>query len=299
MRHLLWTLLAAVGLSPTPLAAESVQVLGQVILGETRMDGEKIGEFSALVRDPDGAGVLAISDRGYIVRLDLSIVDGRLNDVVPVSVHVLTSADSTAMRDQDFNPEGAALLGDGTVAIVSEDGPRLAVFDLQGNWLRDEALPVPVQNAAQQASEKDGLESLAWTEARGFISATEEPQMGHDRDKHAIYSTLQDPVAFSTEGSDDVSIKGMETVGNRLIILERSRDDVTRAIQPWLRLVDMDACAAEPRCETRQLPIALDGLADADFEGLVALDDKTFLMVSDDKIDGKLRSVFVLMKIED
>lgn len=299
MRHLLWTLLAAVGLSPTPLAAEAVQVLGQVILGETRMDGEKIGEFSALVRDPDGAGVLAISDRGYIVRLDLSIVDGRLNDVVPVSVHVLTSADSTAMRDQDFNPEGAALLGDGTVAIVSEDGPRLAVFDLQGNWLRDEALPVLVQNAAQQASEKDGLESLAWTEARGFISMTEEPQTGRDRDKHAIYSTLQDPVAFSTEGSDDVSIKGMETVGNRLFILERSRDDVTRAIQPWLRLVDMDACAAEPRCETRQLPISLDGLADADFEGLVALDDKTFLMISDDKIDGKLRSVFVLMKIED
>jgi hypothetical protein len=299
MRQFLWTLLVVTWSVPLPSAAESVRVLGRVILGETRMDGEKIGEFSALVRDPDGTGVLAISDRGYLARLDIGLVDGQLRRVTPVSVFVLKAADGSAMRDQNFNPEGAAMLDDGTLAIVSEDGPRLAVFDLQGNWLRDEHLPVAVADATHQANEKDGLESLAWTRARGFMSMTEEPQTGNSRDKHTIYSVLQDPVSFSSAGSDFVSIKGMETVGNHLILLERSRDDVTRAIQPWLRFVDLDACTADMICRTRQLPIQLDGLPDADFEGLVALDDHTFLAVSDDKIDGDLRSVFVLLNVAD
>lgn len=48
----------------------------------------------------------------------------------------------------------------------------------------------------------------------------------------------------------------------------------------------------------QQLSLDLDGLSDANFEGLVALDDMTFLMVSDDRIAGDLRSVFVLFRIE-
>lgn len=298
MRYVSWILLAAVGLTPLPLSAQTVRVLGQVILGEMRIDGERIGEFSALVRDPDGTDILAISDRGYMARLDLTIVGDRLVAVNPISVHVLKAADGTDMRDQDFNPEGAALLDDGTIAIVSEDGPRLAVFDAHGVWLRDEGLPVPVQNAARQASVKDGLEALAWNAASGYMSITEEPQIGHERGSHILYRSLQDPIPFSSGNPDFVSIKGMDTTRHGLVLLERSRDDVTRAIQPWLRLIDFDDCWGQGLCKTIQLPILLDGLADADFEGLAGVDETTFLMVSDDKIDGDLRSVFVLLRIE-
>lgn len=293
-----WILLATIAGALLSVAAETVTVLGQIVLGESKLDGEKIGEFSALVRDPDGAGVLGISDRGYMARLDIGMTDGRLTHVTPVSVHVLTGSDGGAMRDQDFNPEGAALLGDGTIAIVSEDGPWLAVFDTRGQWLRDEALPAPLRDAALQASEKDGVEALAWTDSHGFLAMTEEPQTGNARDSHVVYSALSGSSGFSSGDSDFVSIKGMETVANRLVLLERSRDDSTRAIQPWLRLIDIDACLGQSRCDTRQVPIALDGLPDADFEGLVALDDTTFLIVSDDKIAGDLRSVFVLLRID-
>ena len=202
------------------------------------------------------------------------------------------------MRDQGFNPEAAALLDDGTVAIVSESGPRLSVFDPQGNWLCDEALPVPVRDASLQASEKDGIEALAWTATTGFIAMTEEPQLGKPRDLHALHSTLSGSAEFSTGQADSISIKAMETVGNQLVILERTRDDVTEAIQAWLRLIDIDTCFGQSQCVAQQLSLDLDGLSDADFEGLVALDDMTFLMVSDDRIAGDLRSVFVLFRIE-
>lgn len=280
------------------LTAETVTVLGQVVLGETKLDGEKIGEFSALVRDPDGEGVLAISDRGYVARLDIGMTDGRLTGVTPVSVHVLTGSDGGAMRDYGFNPEGAALLDDGTIAIVSEVGPQLAVFDAQGQWLRDEALPVPLRDAALQFSIKTGVEALAWTATTGFIATTEEPQTGNARNRHTLYSTLSGLARFSSGDSVFVRIKDMEAVANRLVLLERSRDDATKAMQPWLRLIDIDTCFGQAECETKQFPIAIDGLSDANFEGLVALDDSTFLMVSDDKIAGDLRSVFVLFRIE-
>ena len=50
-------------------------------------------------------------------------------------------------------------------------------------------------------------------------------------------------------------------------------------------------------CVTKALPIGLNGLSDADFEGLVSLDDQTFLMVSDDKVGGDLRTVFVMFRL--
>lgn len=281
-----------------PAMAQTVTLQGQVILGETKLDGEKIGEFSALVPAPDGKGVLAISDRGYLARLDVAISDGKLASVTPVSVHVLTGADGTALRDQDFNPEGAALLPDGTIAIVSENGPRLAIFDASGKWLRDEALPEALRDASQQASRKDGIEALAWTEKTGFLAMTEEPQSGQPRDRHMVQSTLAGATGFSTGDADSVSIKGMETVGERLFILERTKDDTTRALVPWLRILDLGACMGQPDCPTQQLPIPVADLPEADFEGLAALPDGHFLMVSDDKIAGDLRSVFVLFGVE-
>lgn len=299
MKMTLLTIIAPLLVAPVPVSAEAVTVLGQVVLDESKFGGEKIGEFSALVRDPDGQGVIAVSDRGYLARLDLEIVGGRLTGVVPVAVHVLTGKDGQALRDQDFNPEAAALLGDATLAIASETGPRLAVFDSQSNWLRDEVLPDGVADASVQASAKDGIEALAWTPADGFIAVTEEPQAGTPRHRHTLYSTGSGSGSFSTGSADSVSIKGMETDGDQLILLERTRDDVTQAIRPWLRRIDLGACLGHETCASDQISIGLDGLADADFEGLVALGGGKLLMVSDDKIDGDLRSVFVLVQIGD
>lgn len=284
-------LIPAFALLASPALAQTVTNAGQVVLGESRLDDEKIGEFSALVRDPDGEGVIAISDRGYLAHLDLTIEDGRLTGVTPVKAFVLTGPDGS-MRDQSFDPEGATLLDDGTIAIVSETGPRLAVFDTEGNWLRDEALPEPLQAAAK----KDGIESLAWTAEAGFIAMTEEPQQG-PRHVHTLHSTKAGSTSFASTG-DSVSVKGMEAVGDRLFILERTRNKDADTMTPFLRIMEPATCLGQEDCATVQLPIPVDGIQDADFEGLAGLDDNTFLMVSDDKIDKDLRSVFVMFRVE-
>jgi hypothetical protein len=297
--HLILTGSACLSLMalPTEAGAQTLRVLEQLTLGESRMSGEKVGEFSAMVRDPAGGGVLAISDRGYIARFAVDTTGDRLARLELVAVHLLVAADGVPMRDKDFNPEGATLLDDGTIAIVDEAGPKLAVFDRTGQWLRDEVLPLPLQDGTKQASAKDGIEAISWTAGTGFIAVTEEPQLGEPRHLHTVHSTLGAPAQISVPGDESISIKSMEPVGQQLFILERTRDNATDALTPWLRIVDPKACPLSAPCTGTQLPIAVDGIANADFEGLAALGDGLFLMVSDDKIDGDLRSVFVLFRV--
>jgi len=290
--------LLTAALSPAAARADAVQVLDVLIMGEIRVAGEKVGEFSALVRDPSGNGLLAISDRGYLVRLAVEIEGDTLTSADVMALHVLSGPDGRPLREREFNPEAAATLPDGTIAIVDETAARLAVFDTTGQWLRDEVLPAAIDDVALQASANDGIEALAWTPATGFIAVTEEPQLGQPRDLHSVRTTQAGTWSIDLADQDSISIKAMESVGDQLFVLERVRDSQSDALTPYLRILDRPECQAATTCTGRRLSIDLGGLTDADFEGLVHLGDGRFLMVSDDKISGDLRSVVVLFTID-
>lgn len=290
--------LAATTLAGNAALGQTASILDVVVLDEPRVDGEKFGEFSALVRHPDGSGVIAVSDRGYIADIGVTVVDGRLALALPDTVQFLTGADGEDLQDAGFNPEGATLLADGSIAIVSETGPALAVFDRTGQWLRNAELPAGLRDASLQSSRKDGVEALAWTEATGLLAMLEEPALGQPRNGHSLHTELAGVSALDLPGTESISIKGMETAGGQLLILERTRDDATDALLPHLRRVDLAACLATADCTGQSVPIIVPGISDADFEGLAVLDDGQYLIVSDDKIDGLVRSVFVLFRLE-
>jgi hypothetical protein len=286
------------GLHSAPAWSQTVRLVDHLILGESKIDGEKIGEFSALVVAPDRNGLIAVSDRGYLARLAVIITGKDLMAVEVLSVHVLTGPDGRAVRDKDFSPEAAAALPDGSIAIADETTARLMVFDTMGTWLRDDLLPEALRDIRLQASEKDGVESLAWTEATGFLAMTEEPQQGFGRNEHTLRTTLAGDWTISVEGPESVSIKGMEAAGGRIFLLERTRDDITDALRPSMRIIDPAACQSTQACTGTAHPVTVPGIEDADFEGIAALGDGLLLLVSDDKIDGDLRSVFALIAVE-
>lgn len=286
------------GLHAAPAWSQTVRLVDHLILGESKIDGEKIGEFSALVVAPDGNGLIAVSDRGYLARLAVTIEGEDLVAVELLSVHVLTGPDGRALRDDDVSPEGAAMLPDGTIAIVDETTARLMVFDAMGTWLRDDLLPEALRDVGLQASETDGVEALAWTEATGFLAIPEEPQQGFGRNDHRLRTTLAGDWTLAIEGLEAISIKGMEAADSRIFVLERTRDGRTDALRPYLRILDPVACQSARACTGATYPVSVPGIEDADFEGIAALGDGLLLLVSDDKIDGDLRSVFALIAIE-
>jgi uncharacterized protein YjiK len=290
-------LLVAMAFAPAVALADAVQVLDVVILGESRVAGEKVGEFSALVFDQNSQTLFAISDRGYIATLAVDLAGDRFARVAVTALHVLSGPDGAPILEGTFNPEAAAMLPDGAIAIVDETAARLAAFDATGQWLRDEALPETVRDVTLQASDKDGIEALAWTPVTGFVAMTEEPQLGQPRHVHVAHTAEGRDWVIDATGPESVSIKAMESVGDQFFVLERTRNNQTDALTPYLRILDRADCQAATTCTGRRLSINLGDLVDADFEGLVHLGNGRFLMVSDDKIDGDLRSVFVLFAV--
>ena len=286
------------GLHAAPAQSQTLRLVDHLILGESKIDGEKIGEFSALVVAPDGNGLIAVSDRGYLARLAVTVAGKDLAAVEVLSVHVLIGPDGRALRDDDVSPEAAAVLPDGSIAIVDETTARLMVFDTMGTWLRDDLLPEALRDTRLQATEKDGVEALAWTEGTGFLAITEEPQQGFKRNEHTLRTASAGDWAVVDNGPDALGIKGLEAADGRIYVLERSRDDITDALRPYLRILDPVACQSAQACSGTTYPVSVPGIEDADFEGIAALGDGLLLLVSDDKIDGDLRSVFALIAVE-
>lgn len=285
-------------LAASPAWPETVRLLDHLVLHETRIEGEKIGEFSALVAAPDGTGLIAVSDRGYLARLAVTVAGDDLVAVEVLALHLLVGPDGRALRDDEFSPEAAAVLPDGTLAIVDEMTARLHLFNTEGVWLREDKLPEALRDVSRQASEKDGVEALAWTDPTGFVALTEEPQRGFPRNAHTVWTTWAGDWAMPVDGTESVSIKGMEATEGRIILLERTRDDQTDVLRPFLRILDPAACQASQGCTGTTYPVILPGIDNADFEGIAALGGGRFLLVSDDKIDGNLRSVFALVQVD-
>lgn len=302
MNHSFQTLGLAIVLVPAlhtaPAWSQTVRLVDHLVLGESNIDGEKIGEFSALVRAPDGNGLIAISDRGYLARLAVTIAGEDLEAVEVLSVHVLTGPDGRALRDDGVSPEAAAALPDGSLAIMDETTARLMVFDTRGKWQHDDLLPEALRDTGRQASDKDGVEALGWTEAAGFLAMTEEPQQGFERNNHTLRTALAGDWALIIEGRESISIKGMEAADGSIFLLERTRDDITDALRPYLRILDPVACQSAQACSGTTYPVSVPEIEDADFEGIAALGGGLLLLVSDDKIDGDLRSVFALIAVE-
>jgi hypothetical protein len=173
----------------------------------------------------------------------------------------------------------------------------MAVFDTQGTWLREEPLPEALRDVSKQASEKDGIEALAWTETTGLIAVTEEPYAGQKKNAHTLQTGLVGAWTMQAEGQESVSIKGMDAADGRLFVLERTRDNVTDALHPFLRIIDLADCTEDNACAGTTHPLPVKGITVADFEGIAAMGNGRFLIVSDDKINGDLRSVFLLVDV--
>ncbi|WP_289041245.1 esterase-like activity of phytase family protein [uncultured Aliiroseovarius sp.] len=301
--HITAALLCAASLlSPQIATAEQpglmVEVLDTLTLAEPRIDDLKISELSGLAYDQDEDALFAISDKGRLFRFAIDLTGDRIAALTPLSGHRLLDPNGARMSDQGFNAEDIALDQDGTLAIVSEDGPRIARFSLQGEWIEDLTVPEALRDPAAQRSEKDGLESLALHPTFGLLTAPEEPLEDEKRTTQTIHAATGESFAYDTTGIGTTSIKAMGVISDgRLMILERDVAADSDRLIPWLRLLDPADCKDGGLCPTQVAKIEIPGISDADFEGLTQLTDDLFLIVSDDKIDGDHRSVFGLLRI--
>lgn len=275
-----------------------VEVLDTLIFEEPRVDDLKIVELSGLTYDKKSKKLYAVSDKGRLFHFSIDVTDDKIVSLQPESGHKLIDDQQQSMRKKhDFNAEGIELGKDGTLAIVSEVGPRISRFSLAGEWLEDLEIPEELLDTAAQRSEKDGLESLTWHPALGWLTAPEKPLTAMKRSIHTIYATNGNNISYDSSDIGSTNIKAMTSLPDgRLMIVER---DVAAdgSLVTWLRTLDPAVCIEGELCATQVVQVEVPTINDADYEGIADLSDGLFLIVSDDKINKVHRSVFALLKV--
>lgn len=298
-------LLLSLGLAPSPMLAGElppelgVEILDHRVLPQSEVDGLKFSEISALAYDPASGALYGLSDKSILFRIAFAHDGEKITEIAPQQGWPLLDEAGVRMKSKVFNPEGADLRPGGAgLVVVSENGPRAALFDLQGRWQSAVELPQPLQDATLQRSDRDGLELLAEHPVFGLLSATEEPPADAPRSHHVIHASDGSSFAYDTSDIGNTNIKSITLDDqDRLLVLERHRDQNSDRLQPYLRLIDPAACHASQECPGVKAGFSLDGFENADFEGMTGLGDDLYLIVSDDKVDGQQRSVFALVKL--
>lgn len=296
---LIWTSLP-VAATPARFAAD---VTDTVVLPEVVVNGIGVAELSGLGFDADAGVLHAVSDRGFVVQLALSVQGDRIRALHPLAAAPLTDLAGVALSPGVFNPEALDVLdgdngiaGDTTLLVVSEAGPRAALFSPGGQTLNEIALPPAIVAAAPNFGKNKGLEAMALHPDLGLLTLPEEPPSAEPCQIHTIHAAGGRILRFDSGAIGRSVVKAMTVLPDgRLLLVERTKRG--KALTPHLRLIDPAACPAAGLCTSASATLVVPGLTDADFEGITRLGPDHLLIVSDDAIAGQQRTVFALIRV--
>lgn len=287
----------------SPVHAEpKLQALGKTEIAATGKDGVPVNELSGLAWDADEKLLYAVSDGGVLHHFRLQLEGDRIAAIehvfsaplaAPAAGKTVTNAEGlAAVNGDDGKPGNSELL------VAFEDGPAIARFTAQGQWIADVALPGPLAEAGNYAKKNSRLESVVFDKTHGVLTAPERPLRGEPETLHKIYAGAGATWAFEA-AQPDGRLKAIETMADGgLLVLERTEAaDGARAAH--LRHLDLAACAAGGQCAVPDLAATPDPLLVDNFEGLARLTDSLFLIVTDRTKKDVEPTSFVLFKLTD
>jgi hypothetical protein len=295
-------ILSALPVQATP-ATFPAKVTDTVVLPEVAVNGIGVAELSGLGFDADAGVLHAVSDRGLVVQLGLTVTGDRITRLSPLAAAPLTDAAGVALSPKHFNPEALDVLngdngiaGDTTLLVVSETGPHAALFTPGGQMLSAVPLPPAVVAAAPDFGKNKGLEAMALHPTLGLLTLPEQPRSTDSRQIHTIHAEGGLTLRFDSGAIGPSVVKAMTVLPDgRLLLVERTKEG--KALTPHLRLIDPATCRADGLCPSTSATLAVPGLTDADFEGITRLGPDHILLVSDDAIARQQRTVFALIRV--
>ncbi|MBZ9540045.1 MULTISPECIES: esterase-like activity of phytase family protein [Modicisalibacter] len=303
---LLLTVGCAAGVRPTSLATTQtherpvhVAWCGTLALPEAWLGDTPLGGLSALSWDADAAQLYLLSDRGRVHRARLEFTDGTLTGLVPLASHVLRDTAGHPLPTEAADAESLILEraddgapGNTRLLIGFEGDTRLQRFSADGRALDPPLRPTGLRGAGDNT----GPEALTVTQDHGVIVGLESPPAGSDAGVTRLFSLAggrewRYPLAdeagsaltdLATEGDDLLALERAFAPPAPLVIsLRRAHlgDDGKVAVTDLARLSSGEGWRVD------------------NFEGLVALGDRRYLMVSDDNfsvLQQTLLSCFTL-----
>jgi len=290
-------------LSDTFMNIKNISSLG---IANRKVDGLPITEMSALAWDEGRQLLYAISDRGILYHIKLSIKDNKLITTNIINAYQLTDKNGKRFKKKYRDSEGLSVRKDAngnvTELIVSfERKMRIARFNLQGRLLGSIKLPKRLTKLKNYQGKNKGLESVTLHPKFGIITAAERPLKGSLKHYQTLYSAQGKKWHFKQLPYKNISVTGLESLPNGdILVLERAYSGLFSPMIIALRQVKLSECDQARKCKVEDIAVfsSLDGWRIDNFEGLTHFRKNQYLIVSDDNNNPLQSSVLVLFEIK-
>ena len=156
---------------------------------ELTADDSRFGGLSSLVISPDGADLIALSDRGYWISMKLTHDGEKLTGIGAATLGVLGSQFPGGLTKADADSESLTQDQDGSYLVGFEERHRIWRYPANPERPGPEALSghpvdVPMPYLLQRAKDNESLESLAVLPDGQIFTALESPIPG-ETENHA------------------------------------------------------------------------------------------------------------------
>lgn len=248
-----------------------------------------ISEFSALVLD--GKTLYILSDKGRLLHYKLLIQDKKIKQLKYQKSFFLKDKNGKRLKKAFRDSEGMSRYGK-HLLISFEGKNRVEEYDIYGNRYRGFKLNKKLRKNSDYVNENSGLESVAYSNIYGIITAPERPL--NKKNKHKIYSK-----DFIWKFDADGSISDMVFIdSHHLMVLLREYGTYASQKNTTLLSIDLSSCI-DKSCKVQELAKlhAQDGWKLDNFEGVTKVGDNLYLMVSDDNNSFFQKTLLVLFEI--
>lgn len=277
-----------------------------VIPRDAEVSGLEITELSGLAWDEDEQLLYAVSDKGRVYHFRLVIENDLIKSVTPVFGAELRNVEGKKLKNNRRDAEGLMVWnanngkkGDTQLIISLEGQPRIVRFTPQGRAIKNIDVPKPLRDRRRLRAANSGLESVTYHPKYGFMTAPEESLKGQPKNLHTIYAA-QKRWSFMAYPAKNSSITALEIMpgSNNLLVMERAWSGFPNPLVISLRRVNLDQCSDKGACQAENLKVFSSSLSIDNFEGMTALGNKRYLIVSDDGNSDLLRTLLTLFKVD-
>ncbi len=279
--------------SPDPESTKGITILDSKVLDFDDFKGLSFVGISDLAYDAEGL-LYAVSDKGYLFGLEVSIADNTIQDMRIRHAYRLRSKAGKVLSRKKSDAEGLDF-SKGALLISFERKPKVSVFKLNGVKIKNVSIPPVLEDINNYQGKNSALESVVMHPDFGLITAPQRPLKHEDKKVHTLYS-LEKRWRFKA----DADITAIETMSDgSLLVLEREFRLLRMRHTIWLKKVPLKTCV-DGFCQADTLAKldSADGWRLDNFEGLARIGKDRYLMISDDNDSFLQECIVVLFQVK-
>ena len=167
---------------------QNINILDVKELEFKDIDGVEIKELSALAYKDNT--LYALTDKGVLVHFDFSIKNNKIQKMDISKIFVLKNTAEKKLKKEYRDSEGLCFLGE-NLLVSFEKQHRIDLYTSTGIKIQNEKIHDDLQEIKNYKSANKGLESVAYNEKYGIITAPEKSLDGVNKKQHIIYSATQ------------------------------------------------------------------------------------------------------------